>query len=141
MRNLRRPAVLLALLLGGVAFASTFVIEPVAIWFKRGAYFGTGATASANNLLTRSPASGAITYNCGEIDAGTCGTSPAQTLTGAQVGDTCTIGPPAAAGALNGTWSCYVSAADAVKINFCADAQNNIDPASGSFRVRTFSNQ
>jgi hypothetical protein len=40
------------------------------------------------------------------------------TVTGALVGDPCAVGVPAAAGALKAQYSCYVSAADTVKVVF-----------------------
>lgn len=142
MRRLNGPVVfVVALVLSASVFAAAFSTEALVRWFKAGLYVGSGAVASANNKLTRSQASGSITYNCGDTDAGLCTLSAAQTVTGALVADTCTIGPNDTAGALNGVWQCHVSATDAVKIKFCNPTGASIDPASGAFRVRTFSNQ
>lgn len=140
MRTLRPQAVLLVLLVGGVALASTFVIQPMVEWFKRGIYVGATATASSAHLLTETLSTADITHDHAETDGGTCLVSPATTVTGAAVGDPCVIAPNATASTLHGTWSCHVSAANAVRIKLCAGA-DNLDPASGAFRVRTFSNQ
>lgn len=59
------------------------------------------------------------------------------TVTGAAVGDTCTVGVPTAAAVAGASFTCYVSAADTVKVRFTAVGAG-IDPASGSFNVRTF---
>jgi hypothetical protein len=66
----------------------------------------------------------------------TCTDSAAQTATGARTTDTCTVGMPSTLTAggtgLNGTYSCYVSASDAVKVRHCA-AGTADDPGSVTF--------
>lgn len=72
-----------------------------------------------------------------------CTDSSAITVTGARAGDTCELGAPisiatADAGA-EASFSCFVSASDAVKVRFCTNSFE--DPASETYRVRVFSNQ
>lgn len=72
-----------------------------------------------------------------------CTDSSAITVTGARTGDVCIVGAPitiatADAGA-ESSFSCFVSASDAVKVRFCTNSYEN--PASGTFYVRVFSNQ
>jgi hypothetical protein len=69
----------------------------------------------------------------------TCNDSAGQTLTGAKVGDTCIVGPPAAAQA-NASFTCRVSATDTVIVRYCA-AGTAADPASASYAVTVISNQ
>lgn len=93
--------------------------------------------ASSSNKVTR------ILQSAYTIDFATatitCNDSAGQTLTGAKVGDTCIVGPPAAAQA-NASFTCRVSAADTVIIRYCA-AGTAADPASASYAVTVISNQ
>lgn len=59
------------------------------------------------------------------------------TVTGAAVGAPCIVGVPVAAAVTGASFTCYVSATDTVKIRFMAQGAA-IDPASGTFTVRTF---
>ena len=68
-----------------------------------------------------------------------CTDSSAITVTGALAGDPCFVGPPAAI-ANNSSFTCYVSAADAVKVRHCP-AGTAIDPASATYFVRVVSGQ
>lgn len=64
--------------------------------------------------------------------------SSAITVTGAALGDTCTVGFDTAATAVAGAaFSCYVSAADSVIVRLSALGAA-IDPPSDTFRVRVF---
>ena len=66
-----------------------------------------------------------------------CEDSAAQTLTGAAVNDVCVVGAPASGPHANSWFTCYVSAADAIKIRHCGHgATGNI--ASGTYNARTF---
>lgn len=142
MKRLLGPlAFTIAFVCASAAIAAPYAMISFAQWFKGGVYVGLLANASTNNKLTKSVASGAITYDCADTLTATCTDSSGQTVTGAAVGDTCEIGPNATAGALSGTWTCYVSAANTVVIKFCNPTAGSINPASGSFRVRTLSNQ
>lgn len=75
-----------------------------------------GSTYSSANKLTRIlGASSTIDFastTVGKLD------SSGITVTGAKAGDPCFVGPPAAAGALQADFTCYVSAADTVKVVF-----------------------
>lgn len=70
----------------------------------------------------------------------TCGDSAGQTLTGAKVGDTCIVGPPASPTAST-SYTCRVSATDTVIVRFCPTGAGAIDPASASYAVTVISNQ
>lgn len=69
----------------------------------------------------------------------TCVDSSAVTVTGARAGDACSVGAPAAATA-NLSFTCYVSATDAVKVRACA-AGTAADAASATYYVRVISSQ
>lgn len=68
----------------------------------------------------------------------TCVDSSAQTLTGARTGDICIVSPPSGSTA-NTSFSCRVSASDAVVVRYCP-AGTAADPASGSYNVMVLSN-
>lgn len=57
-------------------------------------------------------------------------------VAGAAVGDGCVVGVPVAAQVAGATYDCYVTAADTVVVRLNANGAA-IDPASGSFTVRT----
>lgn len=59
------------------------------------------------------------------------------TVTGAATGDVCIVGAPTAAAVAGATFTCYVSATSTVKVRLTAQG-TSIDPASGTFNVRTF---
>lgn len=94
-----------------------------------------------DSKITRSlGGSATIDFAAGAIG---CEDSSAVTVTGARAGDTCHVGAPVSVGnadaGAKGTFTCYVSAADAVKVRFCTQSYEN--PASDTFKVRVFSNQ
>lgn len=101
---------------------------------------GTDAKINANRI-TRSLATSA-TINIAALAAAGCNESAATTLYGAQLGDSCGVGAPVLlagdAGVLQGSLSCFVSAADAVKLRFCSAMGE--DPPSASFEFRVVSN-
>lgn len=83
-------------------------------WVKGGLWIGASATA-ANKLTRTLGASATINFAStvvGKVD------SSAITVTGAKVGDPCSVGVPVAAGAQPAQFTCYVSAADAAKVTF-----------------------
>lgn len=132
-------SILVVLLLGTVAFAAVTVArEERVMHFKNGIYVGSGAAVAANKVTKSLAAS--TTYDPASITA-TCTESSAITVTGAAVGDPCTVGVPAANGALNVSHTCYVSAASAVTIKVCNPTAGAIDGASGTFYVRVTSSQ
>lgn len=59
------------------------------------------------------------------------------TVTGAATGDVCIPGVPTAAAVTGASFTCYVSATSTVKVRLTA-VGTSIDPASGTFNVRTF---
>lgn len=78
-----------------------------------------------------------LTTNFSGIAANDCKDSDAITVTGAAANDTCQVGPNATAGALDIVFSCYVSAANAVKIHLCNQTGSDITGmASGAYTVR-----
>lgn len=99
----------------------------------------TDARIKANRITSSLAASATIDFAI-QASPGGCAESSAIAVVGAALGDACAVGAPvltnADAGVLNGSFTCFVSAADAVKVRFCG-----IDnPASASFEVRTISN-
>lgn len=72
----------------------------------------------------------------------TCTDSGGTTATGARTGDTCTVGMPStltgAGTGLNGSYTCYVSAADTIKVRHCA-AGTADDPGSVVYTGFVFS--
>lgn len=115
------------------------------MWVTGGLYVGPktkNPTNSTTNKVTRMlGASATIDFASTTI---TCTDSPAITVVGAQTGDPCFVGPPTsitgAGTGLNSSFTCYVSAADAVKVRHCA-AGTADDPASAVFLVRVISSQ
>lgn len=102
----------------------------------------TGVIAgTSGTTITTSLGAGSVTYDCASVAANDCVDSAEQVKAGTAVGDTCTIGPNATAGALDITWSCYVGSAGKFTIKACNPTAGAIDPASGAFYVRTFSEQ
>lgn len=94
------------------------------------------------NRITRS-LGGSATIDFASVTI-TCEDSTAITVKGARTGDACFVGPPTtisgAGTGLHSTFSCYVSASDAVKVRHCA-AGTADNPASATFYVRVFSAQ
>lgn len=120
-----------------VAYADPLVIQAVRAWFKAGIFVGTTAPAVAGNKVTKMLGNSAtIDFVSGTI---VCTDSAAITVTGAVAGDPCFVGAPTTAAA-NSTFTCYVSAADAVKVRHCP-AGSAIDPASATYFVRVISSQ
>lgn len=123
--------------------ANNGIKEVVEKYFLGGLYIGPAATMASNtNKLTKSfGASATIDFASATT---TCTDSTAITVTGAVANDACFVGAPAAISGdgtgLNSTFSCYVSATNAVKVRHCA-AGTADDPASGVFYVRVFSGQ
>lgn len=101
----------------------------------------TSNTKINDSKITRSLGASATINFASATD--TCADSSAITVTGARTGDVCMVGPPTGIGTSDAgatsTFSCYVSANDAVKVRFCTIGAE--DPASATFYVRIFSNQ
>jgi hypothetical protein len=71
-----------------------------------------------------------------------CSDSAAITLIGAKTGDPCLVGLPATHPTNgSGSFSCVVSAADAIKLRFCNPSAGALDPSSATFFYRVISSQ
>lgn len=124
-----------------------------------GQLIGTGGTTLRFNANDITVSSGDTLIATGGLSVGTSGTaitssfaaastidfasttdscidSSGITVTGATVTSTAAVGPPAAAMVANAQYTAWVSAADTVKVRFCAVGVVAVDPASGSFIVR-----
>lgn len=148
MKYFKYVSVVLVFAFAALAVKETLydkVNSPRPQWFQSPIYIGNVANnpvSSTTNKVSRTlSASATIDFATATI---TCTDSSAIVLTGARVNDPCFVGPPTtisgAATGLNSTFSCYVSAADNVKVRHCA-AGTADDPASAIFAVRVFSNQ
>ena len=69
----------------------------------------------------------------------TCVDSAAQTLTGARTGDLCFVSPPADGSSANASFTCRVSANDAVIVRFCAHG-TSATPGTDTYGVIVLSN-
>ena len=128
-----------------VAFAAPNVdIDGNVRWMRAGFWVMPqtigGQTIAANKVTRMLGASATIDFASVTI---TC-TDSAVTVTGAQVGDPCFVGPPAtitgAGTGLNSSFVCYVSAANTVQVRHCG-AGTADDPASATYFVRVISSQ
>lgn len=128
---------------GTLAFAADgpIPIDGVGRWVKGPLYVGS-STISSGNKITKTLA-GSIAFDFASVTI-TCEDSTGITVTGAATGDPCFVGPPTtisgAGTGLHSNFTCYVSAADTVKVRHCA-AGTADNPASATFRVRVFSSQ
>lgn len=137
---------LLVLLTASIAWAAAATIggiDETAHWFKAGIFVGPQSTvATAGNRVTRM-LSGSATIDFASVTI-TCEDSSGITVTGAQTGDACFVGAPTtisgAGTGLHSSFTCYVSAADTVKVRHCA-AGTADNPASATFYVRVISAQ
>jgi hypothetical protein len=101
-----------------------------------------GTTTETANAITRS-LGGSIAFDFASVTI-TCEDSTGITVTGAVAGDACFVGPPTtvsgAGTGLHSSFTCYVSAADTVKVRHCA-AGTADNPASATYYVRVISAQ
>jgi hypothetical protein len=101
-----------------------------------------GTTTETANAITKS-LGGSIAFDFASVTI-TCEDSTGITVTGAVAGDACFVGPPTtisgAGTGLHSSFTCYVSAADTVKVRHCA-AGTADNPASATYYVRVFSAQ
>lgn len=98
---------------------------------------GALTVGTGGNAITKSHAPTATTIDFASITT-TCADSSSITVTGAVVGDACSVGPPATS-ATGSIFSCRVTATNTAVVRHCSLGTN--DPASGSYYVRTFSQQ
>ena len=134
-------ALALVTLLSMVAFAAPNInIDGNVRWLRAGFWVMPqtigGQTVAANKVTRMLGASSVIDFAAATI---TTVDSTAIAVTGAQVGDPCFVGPPAAV-VVNASFTCIVTAADQVKVRF-TPAGTAADPLSGTYFVRVISSQ
>lgn len=121
MRRLGRIGALALIALSiGVAWAAVvpFNIDNSARWSKGGIWIGTTSTETAVQAHREAKRlGGSATIDFTVISTGQQ-LSSAITVTGAAVGDICTVSAPAAASALAASFSCVVTATNEVKVKF-----------------------
>lgn len=132
---MKRFTFLAVLVLGLVAFGATQYTRINNLQVLGRTLLGTGV--ETGNVITKS-LGGSATIDFASVTT-TCTDSSGITVTGAVAGDACFVGAPAAATA-NLSFTCYVSAADTVKVRACA-AGTAADAASATYYVRVFSAQ
>ena len=143
---MKRLKVLGVLLLATVALAAPATIGGIsesAHWFKSGIFVGPQSTAASSGNRVSRMLAGSIAFDFASVTI-TCEDSTGITITGAQTGDPCFVGPPTtisgAGTGLHSSFTCYVSASDTVKVRHCA-AGTADNPASATFNVRVISAQ
>lgn len=141
----RSLALLGVLLLAGIAWAAAATIGSVddsARWMKNGFFAGTTAGKTSTNRVS-AVYSGSLAFDFASVTI-TCEDSTGITVTGAVAGDACFVGAPTtisgAGTGLHSSFTCYVSAADTVKVRHCA-AGTADNPASATYYVRVISAQ
>lgn len=102
----------------------------------------TNDKINADRITRTLGATATVDFAAGTIK---CDLSSAITVLGARTGDPCHVGAPTTLGydggaGLNATFTCFVSANDAVKIKHCP-AGTADDPPSASYQVRVISSQ
>lgn len=111
----RAPLVLLlVLVLAGIASAATQFTRILNLQVAGKTLLGT--TTETGNAITKALGTSA-TIDFASTSVGSV-LSSAITVTGAAAGDTCVVGVPAAAAALSAEFTCYVTAANEVKVKF-----------------------
>lgn len=101
---------------------------------------GTNATVNANRVTRMLGTSS--TVDVASTGTLACSDSAAITLRGARVGDPCLVGLPATHPTNgSGSFSCVVSASDAIKLRFCNPSAGSLDPSSATFFYRVISSQ
>lgn len=110
-------------LVGGWSLVAFAAVSPTNIdngarWSKSGIWIGTTSTETATQAHRQAKRyGGSATIDFTSQSTGVQFSSGI-TVTGAAVGDICTVSAPAAASALNATFSCVVTATDTVKVIF-----------------------
>jgi len=114
-------------------YTSGLLVAPLSV-------LGTDAQVNASKISRALGASATINF---APQGATCTDSSAVTVLGARAGDPCVVGVPLAVTNVDGgslsTFSCFVSAADAVKVRLCSQASEDV--ASATFYVRVISAQ
>ena len=110
-------------------------------WFKSGFFVGPAATTTTAASRIDNVLAGSITFDFASQSI-LCEDSTGITVTGAAVNDPCFVGMPTTLTASglgrDATYSCYVSAADTVKVRHCP-AGTADNPASATCTVRVIS--
>lgn len=135
---MKRIALFVALILtSGLALAAFAPDRHLNLYVLNKMLIGNGTEA---NAITET-LSGSIAFDFASVTI-TCEDSTGITMTGAQAGDPCFVGAPttvsSAGTGLHSSFTCYVSAADTVKVRHCA-AGTADNPASATFYVRVLS--
>lgn len=129
---MKRFSLLGVALLGVIAMGAVSLnIDQVGRWVKGPLYIGTDGNGVSTNAITQSLATTFdrnITFDGGCQEVTTA-------LTGASVGDVCSVSPWVAPGTGN-AYTCYVSAADVVSVRQCPAGS---DPPDSGFSVRILS--
>ncbi len=140
-----RLIILGVLVFSAIAFAvAPYNKDQIGRWIQGSLYVmppSLAAGVTSTNAVTRMLA-GSESMNFGELTI-TCADSTGHTVTGAQIGDPCFVGVPADAtdaGFTNITLSCYVSAANTIKVHACA-AGTAVNLSTLTFTTRIISNQ
>ena len=140
MKRLALFLVLLSTLALAAAGTITGMTEG-AQWFKSGFFVGPAATTTTAANRIDNVLAGSITFDFASVTI-TCEDSTGITVAGAAVNDPCFVGPPTtisgAGTGLHSSFTCYVSAADTVKVRHCA-AGTADNPASATYTVRVIS--
>lgn len=139
MRTLKRYAPVLAVaLVAAIAVPVVVQAAPDNIDRAVRAVWGGLQIGKTGTKIDDSYAVSAVTLDIASVAAVTClDTTLGTAVTGAAVGDVCVLGLPASPQANLG-FSCFVSAADTVKIRACNPTAGALDPASAAYSVRVF---
>lgn len=136
---MKRIAFVALLVLSALAFGATQFTKILNLQVTGKSMLGS---STETNAITRT-LSGSIAFDFASVTI-TCEDSTGITVTGAVAGDACFVGPPTtvsgAGTGLHSSFTCYVSAADTVKVRHCA-AGTADNPASATYYVRVISAQ
>ena len=133
------PIFLLLLAFAGVAFAASSATVQRTPWvFLAPLYVGsTGDVTAGNKVSKLLGASSSIDFG-GVTDS--CEDSSGITVTGAAAGDVCSVGAPSTMPSATSWITCYVSAANTVKVRHCSHGASG-NPAAQTYYVRVISSQ
>lgn len=136
---MKRIVFVALLVLSALAFGATQFTKILNLQVTGKSMLGS---STETNAITRT-LSGSIAFDFASVTI-TCEDSTGITVTGAVAGDACFVGPPTtvsgAGTGLHSSFTCYVSAADTVKVRHCA-AGTADNPASATYYVRVISAQ
>jgi hypothetical protein len=126
------------LLVGGSAFAVVSTIQRTPWVFLSNVYVGPTGDVTAGNKVTKLLGASSSIDFAGVTD--TCEDSSGITLTGAAAGDVCAVGAPSTMPSATSWITCYVSAANTVKVRHCSHGASG-NPAAQTYYVRVISSQ